>query len=575
MADLTREAIEQTPDVTPEDVRDEEALLQELAALSPLAYDRRRESAAKLLGVRVGTLDAEMAARRPRQTEPEGGGTPLLFSDPEPWPETVNGAGLLDDLSTFYSRYVVLPEGAADMLAVWTLHTYTQAAAQITPRLGIESPQKRCGKTTLLALIGAVVARPLPASNITPAALFRAIEQWRPTMLIDEADTFLPDNDELRGVLNAGHTRSQAYVIRTVGDEHEPRAFGVWAPVAIALIGKLPSTLADRALVIKMRRKLASEPVERLRLDRLKDTEALQRRCVRWAHDALADLYTRDPVMPEGLNDRAADNWRPLCAIAEVASGQWSHRLTKAIKALTPPEHDDEAAGVMLLEDCGTCSLRGPQRSCLLRRFWRLCISSRNVRGRSGDVTKSRSRPGKWRGSSPVGIKSQTIRIGADVSKGYEQDDFLDAWSRYLPHPLVTQLHVSNGAGLEAVPVTKASPPLVTQLHVRTARGWRRISSVTSSNGADVTEGVEQNAASQAECNPVTNDYDDRVTGDTASKPASHNGCNHVTDRSSVFTGASMKLSPVQSVERWTAGTIRDPALCGLLAASPKGVPHE
>ena len=86
MADLTREAIEQTPDVTPEDVRDEEALLQELAALSPLAYDRRRESAAKLLGVRVGTLDAEMAARRPRQTEPEGGGTPLLFSDPEPWP---------------------------------------------------------------------------------------------------------------------------------------------------------------------------------------------------------------------------------------------------------------------------------------------------------------------------------------------------------------------------------------------------------------------------------------------------------------------------------------------------------
>ena len=333
-------------------------------------------------------------------------------------------------------------------------------------------------------------------------------------MLIDEADTFLPDNDELRGVLNAGHTRSQAYVIRTVGDEHEPRAFGVWAPVAIALIGKLPSTLADRALVIKMRRKLASEPVERLRLDRLKDTEALQRRCVRWAHDALADLYTRDPVMPEGLNDRAADNWRPLCAIAEVASGQWSHRLTKAIKALTPPEHDDEAAGVMLLEDLWHLFTEGATEKLP---FAEILAALHKLEERPWSEWGRHEKPITARQVARLltlfGIKSQTIRIGADVSKGYEQDDFLDAWSRYLPHPLVTQLHVSNGAGLEAVPsVTKASPPLVTQLHVSNGAGLEAVPSVTSSNGADVTEGVEQNAASQAECNRVTNDDDDRVT---------------------------------------------------------------
>lgn len=190
---------------------------------------------------------AEVAARRPQQQELDGAGTPVLFTDPEPWPKAVDGASLLDDLAALYTRYVVLPEGAADMLALWTVHTYGHGAAQATPRVGIESPQKRCGKTTLLALIGAVAARPLPASNITSAALFRAVERWQPTVLIDEADTFLPANDELRGVLNAGHTRSQAYIIRTVGDDHEPRAFCVWAPVAIALIGKLPSTLADRA----------------------------------------------------------------------------------------------------------------------------------------------------------------------------------------------------------------------------------------------------------------------------------------------------------------------------------------
>jgi putative DNA primase/helicase len=49
-------------------------------------------------------------------------------------------------------------------------------------------------------------------------------------VLIDEADTFLGDNDELRGILNGGHNRISAYVWRSVGEDHEPRKFNVWAP---------------------------------------------------------------------------------------------------------------------------------------------------------------------------------------------------------------------------------------------------------------------------------------------------------------------------------------------------------
>lgn len=134
---LTPEAVAQAPDTTLADVVDEAQLLQELAALGPIAHDRHRESDAKLLGVRVATLDAEVAARRPRREDPDGAGTPVLFTDPEPWPDAVDGVGLLDDLSAFYRRYVVLPEGAAEMLALWTLHTYTKAATQVTPRAGI------------------------------------------------------------------------------------------------------------------------------------------------------------------------------------------------------------------------------------------------------------------------------------------------------------------------------------------------------------------------------------------------------------------------------------------------------
>jgi hypothetical protein len=137
---LSPEVVDQTLDVTAAEVRDEEALLQELAALSPIAYDQHRESAAKLLGVRVATLDTEVARRRPSPQEVEGSGTTVLFTDPEVWPIAVDGACLLHDLATLYTRYVVLPEGAADMLALWTIHTYTHEAAQTTPRIGIESP---------------------------------------------------------------------------------------------------------------------------------------------------------------------------------------------------------------------------------------------------------------------------------------------------------------------------------------------------------------------------------------------------------------------------------------------------
>jgi hypothetical protein len=234
----------------------------------------------------------------------------VVSPTPESWPDVVDGAQLLADLAAWYRRYVVLPEGAADMLALWTIHTYAIEAAQVTPRLAVVSPQKRCGKTTLIALVGSVTSKALAAANITAAALFRAIEQWRPTMLIDEADTFLRDNEELRGVLNAGHYRPTAYVIRAVpvGDTWEPQKFSVWGPVAIALIGSLPSTLADRSIAVRLRRKTKHEQVERLRLDRLGNVaEELQRRCLRWAQDHLAQLKASDPAVPETLNDRAKE----------------------------------------------------------------------------------------------------------------------------------------------------------------------------------------------------------------------------------------------------------------------------
>src|SRR5262249_31939635 len=149
-------------------------------------------------------------------------------------------------------RHVVLSSEQADAIALFVLHTHAFEAAQIAPRLIIKSPEKRCGKTTLLSTLSHVVRRPLATSGISPAALFRIIDDSRPALLIDEADTFVASNEDIRRLINSGHTRELAHVTITVGDDHEPRRFSTWSPMVIAGIGKLPGTIEDRGISINL-----------------------------------------------------------------------------------------------------------------------------------------------------------------------------------------------------------------------------------------------------------------------------------------------------------------------------------
>ena len=188
----------------------------------------------------VGTLDAERAKRQPPAEKPEGQGRALALPDPEPWPEPVDGAELLAALRDAIAAYAIMPVASAEAVALWLLHVHALAAFGISPRLAITSPEKRCGKTTLLDVIAKLVPRPLATANVGAAVVFRVIEAASPTLLIDEADTFLGEADELRGSLNSGHRLGGA-VLRCVGDDHEPRAFATFGACAIAMIGRTPT----------------------------------------------------------------------------------------------------------------------------------------------------------------------------------------------------------------------------------------------------------------------------------------------------------------------------------------------
>lgn len=327
----------QSPSADPNLSNECEAAFVRLAALSPVDYDRARRAEAENLGVRVTTLDEEIEKRRQKQEDDEwkceGQGHAIRFPPIVPSPTPVDGAQLLDEIEAVYKRYIIMPDEGASAVALWDVFTHCYQEFEHSPRLALQSPEPRCGKTRVLKVTQKLVPHALRADNVTSAALFRMIEQHSPTVLIDEADAFARENEELRGIINSGH-ESGGSVIRTVGDGFEPRAFDTWGPMMIAGIGGLAGTIEDRSIIIKLKRKRRDEMVERFRSTRCKHLNVLARKIARWVQDHRRALDA-DPSIPDELGDRAADNWRPLFAIADEAGRHWSERARNAAIVLS------------------------------------------------------------------------------------------------------------------------------------------------------------------------------------------------------------------------------------------------
>jgi hypothetical protein len=466
---------------TPQDAAD--SRIDSLSMLSRVEYDRVREKEAQELGIRVSTLDTEVQKRRSacEKLATDGSGQTVLLAEPEPWNDAVNGADLLQELDGLFRAHLTMSPGASETIALWVVFSHAHDAFQISPLLGITSPEKNCGKSTLLTLLSGVVPKPLPVSNITIAPLFRAVEKFRPTLLVDEADTFISDDEGLRGILNSGWLRSQAQVIRSVGDDHEPRLFSTWAPKAIAMIGNLPGTLADRSVAVRMcRQTLEEESTKRkLRADRLGDLEHLRRKARRWVQDHIEELRNADPSVPEGFTNRLADNWRPLLAIADLVGGEWSQRARDAARMLVAAKADESHATILLGD---------------LRRLFNESrtdrLSSANIVAALGDMEDrpwpeySHGKPITKRGLASIlsrfKVGPKTVRFGTETVKGYLLEDLEETFRRFLAQPACESVTPSQEAP-EAAPV---NPRNVT-------------------TGIDVTDGSLQQSASDQHCDAV------------------------------------------------------------------------
>lgn len=452
-------------------------VVDRLAGLAEIEYEQARKEEAKRLGVRASVLDKQVKAAKSASSDNDLG----LF-DPEPWPDDVVGADVLDQIVGALSRYVVMPPYTAEAAALWVLHTHCVECFQHTPRLAVASPQKGCGKTTLLDTLGALVPRAVKTETLTVAVLFRVIDKYGPTLLIDEVDTFLKDNDELRGVLNAGHRRG-AMAHRCEGDNNEIRSFKTFAPVATGGIGRLPGTLEDRSICITLQRRKASEPIVNFRSDRVDHLHDLASQAARWGDDHTVDLRNSDPGIPAGLYNRLADNWRPLLAIADAAGGDWPEKAREAAIRLSGNVDDDDSAGVKLLVDIRPI-------------FETRAVMSITSADLVADLVNMEDRPWpEWRRGKPIttvqvsrllrpfGINSTTIRADGHSKplKGYKRAAFEEAFARYLPTPPISS---------------------VTALHPKETAEHSDIRNVTPES--DVTDQNSPKPAENKDCNGVT-----------------------------------------------------------------------
>lgn len=353
--------------------------------------------------------------------------------------DRTDAAQALDATVTFLSRYVVFARSEqAAAVALWVGHTWLYDQGDTTAYLLIQSPEKRSGKSRLLECLRLICRDAVPMAGASLAALFRIIDERHPTLLLDEADTIFNKrgsdaSEDIRGLLNTGYRRGVPF-LRVVGERAKlhVESFDTFAPKAIASLGRLPDTVQDRAVVIALQRRARHETVERFRF-RVAELEAAT---VREWWETLADLVLPDEVdVPDALDDRAADSWEPLLALADAAGGDWLARARMAAVVLAgAAEVEDESRSVLVLSDIrDILSEKAAERIPTSE----LLDALHAVEEHPWAEDYRHGRPLRAEGLAallrPYGIKAHQMKVAGTNLRGYDADQFTDAFVRYLP----------------------------------------------------------------------------------------------------------------------------------------------
>ena len=358
-------------------------------------------------------------------------------------PVAVNGAEILNGIEAFLRKYVVFPsEPALTAVVLWAAHTWVASQFYTTPRLYLSSAEKGSGKTRALECLGNVCYKPRQTINTSVAALFRIIEDQSPTILLDEADTIFSakgsdSKEDLRAILNAGYKKG-AMVERCEGRDFKVRSHKVFTPVALAGIGKLPDTIMSRSVVIRMKKRSRNESISSYREKGAEsDTRKLKIDLENWSL-TLCEIGDDCPDLPKGVEDRNAEVWEPLIAIADRAGGQWPTRAREAALSLigSVTGDDTQSIGIQLLGDIkkvfettmsdkiSSVELLGYLHAMEESSWADFYGKPFNAHNLAKKLKEYDIKPQQlWDGSKRDGSRM----------RGYLKSDFEESWVRYLP----------------------------------------------------------------------------------------------------------------------------------------------
>lgn len=349
-----------------------------------------------------------------------------------PWPHPVSIPCLADEMEALIKKHCVLKEEEVVAIVLWIISSYMMDNFRIFPKLTLVSPVRRCGKTTTLEVIVALCLNGILTSSLSPATIYRLSSTTRLTLLIDEADRFVKQGDpNLIGLINSGHTKSGASVIRCEGDAYKPVAFSTWMPMVLASIQDLEDTIMDRSIVINLRRKSPSDFSIRLPEDCFDQCLPLRQRLLRWTTDNMI-VTKANPLVPPSIgNSRAQDNWVPLFTIARQIDERWLAKCELAYRALT--SMDELELPTELLRDIREIF----QKDNGVRMSSKELVGALNS---DSEYQWHQLRNGKGidattvaKNLKPFSIKPLTSRHGTSTLRGYEKAQFDDAFLRYLP----------------------------------------------------------------------------------------------------------------------------------------------
>ena len=229
-----------------------------------------------------------------------------------PWDGPVSGMELFQGIYSLLGRVMWMSDSARLTVTFWLIASYTFKLYRKFPYLRIKSPDKNCGKSTLIDFVAELVFNPLIASDVSPAALYRIVEKFTPTLLLDEFDN-KEQVRELTQLLNAGYDNNRS-ALRYNMDKDCAERFRTFCPKVIASIKRITDTTESRCLPIDLHRVPADSEDKLVELCDLEPEtfQTIKRKILAWVEDDLPKIKACRPERPKWLHTRDWDMWRPL-----------------------------------------------------------------------------------------------------------------------------------------------------------------------------------------------------------------------------------------------------------------------